>query len=85
MGRDYLQSIKSFFQKPLPHKSIAIGELSLTGQIKPINQIDMRIKEAEKFGIQALLVSRSQKIQAKSKIISFQNVYELLSLFPQDT
>lgn len=79
-----LALLSSFFQKPLPHKSIAIGELSLTGQIKPINQIDMRIKEAEKFGIQALLVSRSQKIQAKSKIISFQNVYELLSLFPEE-
>ena len=47
-----LALLSSYFQQPLPEKSIALGEISLTGQIKPVNQINVFIKEAEKFGIQ---------------------------------
>ena len=34
-----LALLSSYFQQPLPQKSIALGEVSLTGQIKPINMI----------------------------------------------
>ncbi len=77
-----LALLSSYFQKPLPEKSIALGEVSLTGQIKPINHISMHISEAHNFGIQHLLVASSQKIEKSSaKIARFHNVYELLSLF----
>lgn len=79
-----LALLSSYFQKPLPEKSIALGEISLTGQIKPINQMNMYIKEAEKFGIQQLLVAKNQKIDdAACTITRFQSVYELLALFPE--
>ena len=77
-----LALLSSYFQVPLPKKSIAIGEISLTGQIKPINQIAPRVKEAEKFGIEQILVSRSQQLKATARVLNFRNVYELLSLFP---
>jgi DNA repair protein RadA/Sms len=74
--------LSSYFQEPLPEKSIALGEISLTGQIKPINNIGHLIKEAEKFGITTLLVAQNQTIEKTSCVIKrFQNVYELLSLF----
>lgn len=77
-----LALLSSYFQQPLPEKSIALGELSLTGQIKPINQMNMYIREAEKFGISQLLVAHNQKIDESSCTIKrFHNVYELLSLF----
>jgi len=77
-----LALLSSYFQQPIPHKSIALGEISLTGHIKPINQIGMHIKEAEKFGIKQIFVSKDQKIEkTKSSIKRFCNVYELLSLF----
>lgn len=74
--------LSSYFQQSLPDKSIALGEISLTGEIKPINQINLFVKEAEKFGIKELLVAKNQKIE-NSNIHAkrFTNVYELLSLF----
>lgn len=77
-----LALLSSYFQQPLPEKSIALGEISLTGQIKPINQINLFVREAEKFGIGQLFVSKNQKIEnTSSKVRRFTNVYELLSLF----
>lgn len=77
-----LALLSSYFQQPLPEKSIALGEISLTGQIKPINQIGMHIHEAEKFGISQLLVAKNQTIErSQSTIKRFTNVYELLTLF----
>lgn len=79
-----LALLSSYFQQPLPNKSIALGEISLTGQIKPINQISMFIKEAEKFGIEQLLIAKTQKIEKTGcKVSTFANVYELLTLFSQ--
>ena len=76
--------LSSYFQEPLPEKSIALGEISLTGQIKPINNINHLIKEAEKFGITTLLLAKNQIIEKTSCTVKrFHNVYELLSLFGQ--
>ncbi len=77
-----LALLSSYFQQPLPEKSIALGEISLTGQIKPINQINTFAREAEKFGIYQLLIAKNQKIEkTKCRVTRFHNVYELLSLF----
>jgi DNA repair protein RadA/Sms len=78
-----LALLSSYFQKPLPQKSISMAEISLTGQIKPTNQINVRIKETEKFGIEKILLSKSQKAKTSCKVLAFQNVYELLNLFPE--
>jgi DNA repair protein RadA/Sms len=76
--------LSSYFQEPLPENSIALGEISLTGQIKPINNIGHLIKEAEKFGITTLLIAKNQTIEKTSCTIKrFHNIYELLSLFGQ--
>ena len=80
-----LSLLSSYFQLPLPKKSIALGEISLTGQIKPINQITLFIKEAEKFGIERILAADNQKINKTSCIRQkFKNVYDLLSLFQEE-
>ena len=77
-----LALLSSYFQQSLPDKSIALGEISLTGEIKPINQINLFVKEAEKFGITQLLIAKNQKIENFNQTTKkFTNVYELLSLF----
>jgi DNA repair protein RadA/Sms len=79
-----LALLSSYFQQPLPEKSIALGEISLTGQIKPINQINTFTREAEKFGINQLLIAKNQTMEQTScKLKRFHNVYELLSLFTE--
>jgi len=77
-----LALLSSYFQQPVPEKSIALGEISLTGQIKPINQMNVYMKEAEKFGIEQILVAHNQKMDRCSCTVKrFKNVYELLMLF----
>ena len=76
-----LALLSSYFQKPLPEKSIALGEISLTGQIKPINYIDLHIKEAKKFGLKTILTAKNQKIESSISIKKFSHVYQLLELF----
>lgn len=77
-----LALLSSYFQLPLPPKTLIVGEISLTGQIKPVNYVDAFIKEAEKFGIQHLVIADQQKISKTScKTHRFKQIYELPNLF----
>ena len=77
-----LALLSSFFQLPLPEKSVALGEISLTGHIKPISYLEPRIKEAQTFGLTTVFLSEEQQTQAKGTLRRFKNVYQLLMLFP---
>jgi DNA repair protein RadA/Sms len=80
-----LALLSSYFQQALPERSLALGEISLTGQIKPINHISTFVREAQKFGMQQLYVATPQKIEhCTIKTKRFQNVFELLSLFSSE-
>jgi DNA repair protein RadA/Sms len=77
-----LALLSSYFQQPLPERSIALGVISLTGHIKPINHINTFVREAQKFGIWQLLVAKNQSLEKTATTIKqFNTVYELLSLF----
>jgi DNA repair protein RadA/Sms len=78
-----LALLSSYFQKPLPEKSLALGEVSLTGQIKAINQMAIHGAEAEKFGIQRLLLAQNQKVETSCQVVKFSHVYELVTLFSE--
>jgi DNA repair protein RadA/Sms len=75
-----LALLSSYFQQALPEKSMALGEVSLTGSVKPINAIETQVKEAQKFGVQKIFVAHSQKTITKNSV-KIKNVYQLLSLF----
>ncbi len=77
-----LALLSSYFQKPLPAKAVAMAELSLTGQIKAVNNIAACIKEVEKFGLEHLYCAQDQKLVTSCKKHAFRSVYELLTLFP---
>ena len=77
-----LALLSSYFQQPLPEKTVALGEISLTGNIKPINQINFLMREAEKFNIKNILLAKQQKIEkTRCTLKAFHHVYELLTLF----
>lgn len=80
-----LALLSSYFQHQLPQNSISFGEVSLTGQIKPIQSIAQHVNEAHKFGISTMYLSKQQKIeQGHDTVRRFGSVYDLLSLFPLD-
>ncbi len=80
-----LALLSSYFQKPLPEKSLALGEISLTGHIKPVNNMKIHVSEAEKFGITRLMLAQNQKLETSLMTLKFSNVRELLTLFGEET
>lgn len=78
-----LSLLSSYFQQALPAKSVAIGEVGLTGQVKPINQVGVCVKEVEKFGLERVFVAQSQQVKTTCQLIGFKSVYDLLQLFPE--
>jgi len=46
----------------LPPHSIVIGELGLSGEIRPVSSLDLRIKEAHRLGFEKIVVPESGKI-----------------------
>ncbi len=77
-----LALLSSFFQHPLPEKSLALGEISLTGHIKPVSTLEPRIKEALTFGLKTIFISDEQQYSGPGTITRCKSVLNLLSLFP---
>lgn len=76
-----LALLSSFFQKPI-QKTLALGEISLTGQIKPTNHVDLHLKEAKKFGINRAFLSKNQKHKNFGcSIEKFAHVQDLIEIF----
>ena len=72
----------SFKNIPIPNDVIAIGEVGLTGEVRSVNQIEKRIKEAEKLGFKKCIIPESNKKLLKDTykldIISVQNISEAM-------
>lgn len=52
----------SILEKPLPEKTVLIGEVGLTGEIRAASQIDTRVKEAVRLGYTTVLVPARAKV-----------------------
>lgn len=48
----------------LPPRSIVIGELGLSGEIRTVSSLDLRIKEAHRLGFEKIVVPANAKIPA---------------------
>lgn len=68
----------------IPKGLVAIGEIGLTGEIRAVNSIEKRIKEAEKLGFQTCIIpeiSRKQlKYDGKINIIGVRDIREALKV-----
>lgn len=72
----------SFKNVSIPKDMVIIGEVGLTGEIRRINQIEKRLKEAEKLGFKTCLIPESNKKVLKESykldIIGVRNVNEAM-------
>lgn len=61
---------------------VAIGEVGLTGEVRSVNMIDKRIKEAEKLGYKTCIIPESNKKLLKEKhkldIIGTRNIIDAM-------
>lgn len=75
--------ISSQLKQPLPGKTIFLGEIGLSGEIRKITSLEKRIKEAEKLGFDTIVTARSkEKINStKVKIFPVSDLQEAFKLF----
>ncbi|MCI9016279.1 MAG: DNA repair protein RadA [Clostridia bacterium] len=77
-----LAAASSFKNISIPKDTIAIGEVGLTGEVRSINLIEKRIKEAEKLGFKCCIIPESNKKLLKEKykldIIGVNNIIEAM-------
>ena len=45
----------------MDEQTCVTGEVGLAGEIRPVNRIDQRIREAEKLGFKQILIPKNQK------------------------
>ncbi|PCJ66940.1 MAG: DNA repair protein RadA [Bacteroidetes bacterium] len=75
--------VSSFENLALPNKTVFAGEIGLSGEIRSVNRIDQRLKEAEKLGFSEFILSDQLDIQSKDykiKIHRVGNVNQFFSL-----
>ena len=72
----------SFKNYSIPKDTLAIGEVGLTGEVRAVNLIDKRLKEAEKLGFKTCIIPENNKKLLKEKykldIIGVSNVIEAM-------
>lgn len=54
----------SLFDRPLPKTAVVFGEVALSGAVRPVNQTDARLKEAQKLGFSGALAPAGAKAAA---------------------
>lgn len=66
----------------IPKDVVAIGEVGLTGEVRAVNMIEKRIKEAEKLGFKKCIIPESNKKLLKDEykldIIGVKNINEAI-------
>ena len=67
----------------LDEKICVTGEVGLAGEIRPINRIDQRIREAEKLGFKRIMIPSDQKYDShnlKIKVVEVSRVAEAFKI-----
>ena len=67
----------------LSEETCITGEVGLAGEIRPVNRIDQRIREAEKLGFQQIIVPFGQKYNAhglKIKVVEVSRVADAFKI-----
>ncbi|MCL2695098.1 MAG: DNA repair protein RadA [Clostridiales bacterium] len=53
----------AMLDRPLPEQTAAIGEVGLTGELRPVSQMETRIKECARLGFAHIVVPKGTKTQ----------------------
>ncbi len=73
--------ISSFRDRPISKESIFIGEVSLTGEIKDVYSMDMRLKEANAQGITKAIIAQKPALKISTKCFAVDEVSKMIELF----
>lgn len=72
----------SYKNIPLPKDLVAIGEIGLTGEIRTVNSLEKRVKEADRMGFKTCIISENGRKQLNYKgninIMGVRNIREAI-------
>jgi len=74
-----LAVVSSLREEPLPNEGIFLGEIGLTGEIRPVAGLEKRLREAERLGFKKVFLPK-QDISFKTglEIITLENLKEVI-------
>ena len=65
----------------LNEQTCITGEVGLAGEIRPVNRIDQRIREAEKLGFKTIIVPKGQKYNTQNLKINVVEISRVIDAF----
>ena len=65
----------------LDEQTCITGEVGLAGEIRPVNRIDQRIREAEKLGFKTIIVPKGQKYNTQDLKINVVEISRVVDAF----
>lgn len=72
----------SMLEKPIPSATVLCGEVGLTGEVRAISQVEMRMREAERLGFQRFIMPRGNldrfRINSEMELVGISTIQELL-------
>lgn len=79
-----LSAASSYRNIDIPLDLVVVGEVGLTGEIRSVNMIEKRIKEAEKLGFKTCIIPEGNRKQLKEKysikIIGVKDIIEAMQI-----
>jgi DNA repair protein RadA/Sms len=74
--------VSSLMEVPVPQEAVLFGEISLSGEVRPVAQAELRMKEAAKLGFTRALAPPARKQRKSPLAISeISRLPELVELF----
>ncbi len=71
--------ISSLKDRPLPKSSVFIGEVGLNGEVRPVSQLENRVRESIKLGYERIYVSANGKMKANPKVTKIRDIKALFA------
>lgn len=75
----------AYYDRPQSPHTVAMGEVGLTGELRPVSQMEQRVKECRRLGYTRILLPASARIAGSQEgLIRVQNLLEAVSTVAYD-
>jgi DNA repair protein RadA/Sms len=71
--------VSSLTNRPVPHRTLIVGEVGLSGEVRGVTLIDRRIKEAARMGFDTMVMPQANLSQAGESQLALVGVSDLQS------
>jgi DNA repair protein RadA/Sms len=70
--------VSALSERPVPSEAIVVGEIALSGEIRPVAHAGLRLKEAAKLGFERAWVPKGVKVDEAIAGVEFANLRQLV-------